>query len=495
MRIVVIGWLGLVLACAPQVNPGAPEKARIDRVLTGLRPGTTIRGEPPATWTLAERMAHHRVAGVSIAVVDSGRIAWARGFGVRQAGGADSIDAETVFQAGSISKPVFALGAMRLVQDGRLTLDRDVNEYLTTWKVPPSRFTSIEKVTLRRILSHSAGLTVHGFPGYPAGAALPTILQVLDGLPPANTAAIRVDTVPGAITRYSGGGTTVAMVMAGGVTGRPFPDWMRETVLAPAGMSRSSYEQPPAAALAANAASGHSSGGAVVPGRWFIYPEMAAAGLWTTPSDLVRLAIELQETWNGRSARIIDQATFREMLTIPGPGAATDDEPAFGLGFHVSGSGTDLEFSHGGADEGFRAVFVAFASRGQAAAVMTNGDGGDLLIDEILASLAAEYGWPSHHPKERVTIPIDSAMAAALIGEYALEAGMPKPIPAVVRYAGGRLTLDVPVGAIGVVELLAQPDSSFFTRGSAIPVGFRRGADGRATAIVVDGSTTGPRVR
>ena len=492
MRLAMASGLGLVLACAPRRDPITPDQVRIDRVLTGLRPGLIIRGEPPATWTLAERMARHRVPGVSIAVVDSGRMVWAQGFGVRKAGGADSIDAETVFQAGSISKPVFALGVMRLVQDRRVTLDENVNDRLTTWKVPDNRFTSAEKVTLRRILSHTAGLTVHGFPGYPDGAALPTIIQVLDGQPPANTAAIRVDTVPGTITRYSGGGTTVAMVLAGDVTGRPFAEWMRETVLAPAGMTRSSYRQPLSAALAANAASGHSSAGAVVPGRWFTYPEMAAAGLWTTPSDLVRLGLELQQTWTGRSARIIDQNTFREMLTIPPPGTAPDDE-AFALGWHVAGAGAALEFSHSGADEGFRAVFVAFASRAQAAVVMTNGDAGDLLIDETLASIAAEYGWPSHHPREKVTVAIDSARAAGLVGEFALEAGMPKPLPARVSYTAGRLMLEVPVSSIGVVELLADSDSTFFTRGSAIPVRFRRDARGRAVAIVVDGSITGPR--
>ncbi|MEO8452618.1 MAG: serine hydrolase domain-containing protein, partial [Gemmatimonadota bacterium] len=464
-----------------------------ERVLAGLEAGLTIRGEPPVRWTLAERMAHYHVPGVSIAVVDSGRIVWARGFGVKEAGGADSVGTETVFQAGSISKPVFALGAMRLVQDGKLALDEDVNTRLTTWKVPDNKFTAIEKVTLRRLLNHTAGLTIHGFPGYPAGDPIPTIVQVLNGEKPANTAPIRVDTVPGSIVRYSGGGTTVAMVLAEDVTKKAFVPWIRETVLGPAGMKRSSYDEPIAPALAANAASGHSMEGAVVPGKHFTYPELSAAGLWTTPSDLARLAIEIQRTWEGKPPKVVSRATLEQMFTPSPLATGPDHDLPFGLGFAIGGSGRDLEFSHGGADEGFRALFVAFAGRGQAAVVMTNGQAGEPLLDEVMASIAAEYAWPSHHPKEKVVVARDSSELAGLVGEYALDVGAPKPLPATVTIEDGRLMLDVPTGSIGKVELLADSDSTFFTRSAGLPIAFGRDRTGRVIEIVVAGSARGKR--
>ncbi|MBK8058243.1 MAG: beta-lactamase family protein [Gemmatimonadetes bacterium] len=190
-------------------------------------------------------MAHHKVPGVSIAVVDNGRIVWARGYGLKALGTADSVDANTLFQAASISKPVAASGMLRLVEEGKLALDTPVNDYLKSWKLPENPFTAKEKVTLRRIASHNAGLTVHGFPGYAATDSVPTVPQLLDGTKPANTAAVRVDTFPGAISRYSGGGITIEQLVMTDVTGEPFPALLKRLVLDPVGMTNSGYDQPP----------------------------------------------------------------------------------------------------------------------------------------------------------------------------------------------------------------------------------------------------------
>ncbi len=293
----ILATSALFAACAAQHAPTPTVDPRVDRVIHGLRPGIAIQGQPPVRWTLAERMQHYHVPGVSIAVIDSGRIAWVQGFGVKTAGGADSVTPTTIFQAGSISKPTFALGVMRLVQNGTLNLDEDVNAKLVSWHVPNNRFTDTAKVTLRRILSHGAGLTVHGFPGYEAGARIPTVPQILDGLPPANTKPVRVDTFPGTISRYSGGGTTIAMLLVTDIVHEPFPTFMHDSVLGPAGMTHSTYEQPLPAALAPDAATGHDGNGVAIPGKYHTYPEMSAAGLWTTPSDLATLGIALQHTY------------------------------------------------------------------------------------------------------------------------------------------------------------------------------------------------------
>ena len=216
-----------------------------------------------------------------------------------------------LFQAGSISKPVAATAAMKLVEEGKLALDQNINTFLTTWKVPENEFTKDKKVTLREIMSHSAGVTVHGFPGYAAGDPVPTLVQILDGVKPANTPPIRVDVVPGSIWRYSGGGYTIMQLAMTDVTHEPFPEIMRNTVLIKAGMRDSTYENPLPSRLSGVAATGYRSDGTPVPGRYHTYPEMAAAGLWTTASDLARFGIEIQKSREGRSNRILKQATVR----------------------------------------------------------------------------------------------------------------------------------------------------------------------------------------
>ncbi|HEX2853769.1 MAG TPA: serine hydrolase domain-containing protein [Opitutaceae bacterium] len=235
-------------------------------------------------------MQKRNVPGLSLAVVAEGRIVRARGYGVIESGGSTPVTEHTLFQAGSVSKPVAAFGALRPVDSGRLSLDANVNAALKSWKVPENEFTATEKVTLRRLLSHTAGLTVHGFPGYAVGATQPNLVQVLSGEKPANTPAVRADIVPGSKWRYSGGGYTAMQQLVIDVSGRPYPEFMHDTVLEPLGMLAGTFEQPLSQADAAKTATDHFQR-APVKGRWPVYPEMAAAGLWTTASDLARFEL------------------------------------------------------------------------------------------------------------------------------------------------------------------------------------------------------------
>ena len=246
------------------------------------------------TMSVADRMKHYHVPGVSVAFLDHGQIAWTRTYGFADVAAKTPVTPETLFQAASISKPVSALAMLRLVQEGKLNLDEDVNVKLQAWKVPDNEFAKEQKVTLRRIASHSAGLAVHGFPGYASDEAVPTIIQILNGEIPANTAPIRVDTVPGTLWRYSGGGYVVMQLLLTEVTGKLFPQILHDLVLQPAGMTHNTYEQPLPNSLAAFAATPYSSNGEPVKAGPHTYPEMAPAGLWTTPSDLARMAIEVQ---------------------------------------------------------------------------------------------------------------------------------------------------------------------------------------------------------
>jgi CubicO group peptidase (beta-lactamase class C family) len=279
---------------------------RIARIESGLAPRVHVEGQP-IKWSLQERMAHHRVPGVSIAVINDGKLEWARGYGTLEAGGAEPVNAETVFQAASISKPVSALALLRLAETGKIALDQDVNELLKTWKIPANDLTTDEKVTLRRMLSHTAGLTVHGFRGYAEGEAVPGVVQILDGEPPANSGAIRVYAKPGSREQYSGGGYVVMHQLIRDITGDSFETFLQSSLLDPLGMTRSTFEQPLSAAWATNAARAHRGDGRMISGKWHIYPELAPDGLWTTPADLARFAMEIQQSLRGESNKVISK--------------------------------------------------------------------------------------------------------------------------------------------------------------------------------------------
>ncbi|WP_164011951.1 serine hydrolase [Pyxidicoccus trucidator] len=364
------------------------EAARMARVEAGLAP-VLIQGEAPINMTLERWMELYKIPGLSIAVFNKHALVWAKGYGVMQAGGEAPVTPETLFQAASISKPVTALAAMHHAEARKWSLDANINDSLVSWKLPENDFTKTEKVTLRRLLSHSAGTTVHGFPGYNVAGPMPTVEQVLDGVTPANTAPVRVDIVPGTKTRYSGGGTTIVQLMLMNQLKKPFPQIMRETVLAPLGLKHSTYEQPLPPDLASRAASGTLASGVSVEGQWHVYPEMGAAGLWTTPSDLSRIAIEVSKARAGKSTRVVSRAMAKQMLT--------KQSESFGLGFQLEGDAD--RFGHGGSNEGFQCNLTAFADSGSGVAIMTNSDNGYLLLDRLAASVAAEYGWKSYVPR------------------------------------------------------------------------------------------------
>jgi CubicO group peptidase (beta-lactamase class C family) len=463
-------------AAAPPPAPAGVE-ARISRIENGLLAPIVVAGRPIALMTLAARMAELKVPGVSVAVINGGAIEWAKGYGVTEAGTAAPVTPRTLFQAASVSKPVAALGALRLVEQGRLALDEDVNAKLRSWKVPENEFTKTEKVTLRRLLSHTAGLTVHGFGGYQAGTPVPTTVQVLDGAKPANSAAVRADAVPGTIMRYSGGGFIVAQLLMQDVAARPFPELLAELVLKPVGMDDSTYEQPLPEARPGAAASGHTSDGKVLPGRYHTYPEMAAAGLWTTPTDLAKFLLEIERARRGASS-VLSQATAREMTTAQKPG--------YGLGLSLNGLGSAANFGHGGSNEGFKCQMTMFLEGGRGAVIMTNGDRGGFLASEILRGIAREYGWPAYQPVERKIVVVDPSILALYEGRYELRPGRILDIKledgTLFVYSDGER-----------IELCPESDSRFFDTQEGHTLVFVKGADGRADHILLDGQTKVPR--
>jgi CubicO group peptidase (beta-lactamase class C family) len=469
-------------AGAPLSRPGAesprgPLAARIERVENGLLLPVAIKGQPLVPMKLAERMKHHKTPGLSVAVLHGGEVEWARGYGVRAAGGPEPVDPETLFQAGSISKAVSAVAALRLVELRKLSLDEDVNERLVAWKVPASELTKERRVTLRRLLSHSAGLSVHGFPGYAAGERIPTLVQVLDGIKPANTKPVRVETTPGAQFRYSGGGFSVLQQLLVDVVGKPFPAILKELVLDPLGMKHSTFEQPLPRPLRPRAAAGHHADGLRIQGDWHVYPEMAAAGLWSTPSDLARLGREVQRAQAEKSNRLLSARMAIQMLS---PQIAEDQ----GLGWELAGSAPAARFYHSGDTAGFKCKLIVYRESGDGAVVMTNGDGGEELAEEILRSIAREYGWPAYGPKERTIAQVDSARRSTYAGRYSLVVA--PDVVIVISVEGGRLFVEVlqPSGR-QKDELLPASETVFFARESDFELTFVADEAGNVVQLLI----------
>jgi CubicO group peptidase (beta-lactamase class C family) len=454
---------------------------RIRRTQEGLLLPIAIKGQPAERMRLTERMKHYGTPAVSIAVINEGRIAWSRAYGLIAKDRPEPATTETVFQAGSISKPVTAVMAQRLVQDGRLELDEDVNRRLTSWKVPDSELTKDEKVTLRRLLSHTAGVTGHAVGEYARGAAMPTLVQALEGAPPANSPARSVDIVPGTKWRYSGGGYAIVQQLLIDASHTSFPALLHDGVFARVGMSHSSFALPLPAALHAKAAIGHGRDGERLTDDWRLFPEMAAAGLWTTPTDLARLAIELQRSYAGQSEALLSRASMRAMLTR--------QLADYGLGLSLHGEGRTLRFGHGGDTPGYKCTLVAYAETGQGAVIMTNSDRGDRLADEILLSIAQEYAWPDYGPKEMTVTTVAPALLAAYAGEYVLD--LSSDFRVTIVPCGDRLamTLRQPTG-VTEAELLPESETRFFRRDVDLQITFYRDDQNRVERLVIhqDGS-------
>jgi CubicO group peptidase (beta-lactamase class C family) len=341
-------------------------------------------------YTLQELMERFRIPGVSVAVIKDFKIHWAKGYGVADAGSGQPVDTGTAFQAASISKPVFAMAMVKLQQDGRLSLDADVNTILTSWKVPASELTREQPVTLRSLSSHTSGADDgFGFPGYAPNEPRPTLVQILNGEKPSNVGPVKFVRPPYSGMKYSGGGVTLAQLAVQDLIKKPFADFMRETILAPLGMSRSSFEQPMNDAFAAKASKAHNGAGKRMDAPWHVYPEQAAAGLWTTPSDLARFAIEVQRAIRGPKGAVLTQASVREMLTAIGTGG-------FAVGLTVNQRGEGWYFNHSGGNWGFGCDLLAHFRKGYGVVVMTNGDAGGRIISEIESRVAAAYGWDNH---------------------------------------------------------------------------------------------------
>lgn len=385
MRSPSVAVFGLAVVALPSA---AQERSRAEFIAAIEGPQTSPGDEGLGEKTVEGLMEHLGVPGVSVAVIHDFEVHWARGYGIADVETGAPVDADTMFQAASISKPVTAMAVLRAVQDGRVGLDDDINDILTSWTLDAGPFTRDRPVTPRSLTSHTSGLgDAFGFPGYDPGAPLPTLVQILEGDEPSNVGAVFMERPPMTFEEYSGGGVTLMqLALTDAHGGRDFAELMRETVLEPVGMIRSSFEQPIAPENDRNAARAHDHEGHSMGPKWHVYPEQAAAGLWTTPTDLARFAIEVQKSASGRSNRVLDRATVQEMLSPVGVGG-------FAVGFAIAREGEGWYFSHGGGNWGFRCFLVGHKVKGYGFAIMTNAEGGGSLIAELARRIRVAYEW------------------------------------------------------------------------------------------------------
>lgn len=462
----------LLSSCATR-KADDPNLAILEKVENGLVPFVKVKGEQAAGYNIHERMRYYKVPGLSIAFLNNGKIVWAKGYGYTCFDSLNAVDENTLFQAASISKPVAAMAALTLVEEGKIGLDNDVNEYLSGWKVPENEFTRTEKVTLRRLLTHSAGLTVHGFGGYASNEKVPLLIQILNGEPPANSDAIIPDIVPGTQNRYSGGGYTVMQKILIDVTDKLFPEIMEKRVLSKAGMKNSTYMQPLPVGLQSNAARGHSSDGSMIDGKWHTYPEMAAAGLWTTPTDLLKYAMDVQRSLAGEPNHVLSQEMTREMLK-----KQIDSQ---GLGPGVRGEGDSLTFGHGGSNAGYRCQLLAFAQIGQGVAIMTNSDNGMALATEILRSFSNACGWSFYKPVIKSIYPIGKEKLAEYAGLYQYDQ---KDLNAEISVSGDHLT-GLQLWDSLSFEMYPEANDLFFNKEDGSSFEFKSNDQGRVTEVII----------
>jgi len=432
-----------------------------------------VQTQDQTTWTLAERMTLYNVKGLAIAVVHNYKIEWVRGYGWADESEKRPVNEKTLFQAASISKSLNGIGVLKLVQDKKLDLNADINNYLTSWKFPYDEKSKGEKITTMELLSHTAGINIDGFPGYAAGEELPSLFQILEGQKPANTKAIRSMNEPGTNFVYSGGGVIVSQMIVMDITHKPYEEYMQKNVLNPLGMKSSFFNQPPLKKKKNLLATGYKASGEEVSGKYHIYPEQAAAGLWTNPVDLSRYIIETQLSYQGKSSKVLTPEMTKLRITPVFKDAA--------LGVFVNTNGSPKYFMHQGGNKGFSCQYVGSFAGGEGMAVMTNSDNGAIL-DEIVNSVASVYNWKDYYkPVIKKVIELPENLLDKYIGKYDLEGTQVN-----LARRNKELTISFSSGIFWKVQFTSNVD--FFIREYRVDLRFVSDQQGNVTGFTIDGT-------
>lgn len=449
---------------------GSAQDDKIQAVENNLTGKIQMEGDAPMN--ILDRMAFYKIKGLSIAVIQDYQITWAKGYGWADEDKKIPVTTQTLFQAASISKSLNAVGLLKLAQDKKLDLYTDINTYLTSWKFPYDSLSKGKKITVANLLSHTAGLTVHGFPGYEQGKKIPSVEEILDGKKMANSPAVRSMYAPGIKSEYSGGGITVSQMIVSDITHEPYAKYMDEYILKPMGMTSSTYAQPPLGFKPELLATGYRNDGQVITGKFHIYPEQAAAGLWTNPTDLAKYIVETQLAYDGKSNKVLDQTMTHRRLT-----PYIDKSAA--LGVFIDDNEGKKYFQHGGANEGFRSQYFGSLEGGNGVVIMVNSDNG-AIIPELVNSVAKTYNFKGLYKTAfKKHIAIDDEVLQSYTGEYALT---PTFIVTITKENGLLITQ-----ATGQQKITIYPESQakFFTTVIDAKLEFIKDATGKVISAIL----------
>ncbi len=363
-------------------------------------------------YSIKDRMKMYNVNGLSIVVIKNYKIEWAKGYGWANIEKKEPVTTKTLFQAGSVSKSLNGVGILKLFQDNKLDLYADINNYLISWKFPYDSLSNNKKITTANLLSHTAGLSVHGYAGYTMKEPIPSIYEILNGTKPANSDATRSLYEPGKIAEYSGGGITISQLMVTDITHKEYGNYMWNQVLKPLGMTQSFFNQPPPKNKKKYLASGYLfDGKEMVEGNYNIYPEQAAAGLWSNSTDLAKYVIETQLSLIGKSNKVLSQQMTQLRLT-----PYIDEESA--LGVFIKQKGNEKYFTHSGGTKGFICEYIGGFENGNGVVVMTN-SGNPGIAREIFNSVSIVYEWGNYYkPIIKNTISLPDTVMQKYLGEY-----------------------------------------------------------------------------
>jgi len=437
---------------------------------------------------MAARLAHYACPGVGVAVIEDGQMAWRGGFGELERGSTRLVGPDAIFAGASISKPVTAALVMQQVERGALDLDADVNHYMSEWQVPVNEFTRRQPVSLRHLLSHRAGTTVHGFGGFPPGVAKPSALDTLYGRPPALTPAVTVDKTPGGSIRYSGGGYTVVQQLLQELTGKPFAQLAREMIFEPLGMASSSFGDPLPEEITARTASGHDGAGEPLPEKWPCCPQAAAGGIYVSAADYALFMGSCRNAYVGRKTPLMMPQTARNMIDSRGDGD-------FALGWRVLGHGSEARISHGGSNEGYQCETTCYLESGKGAVVLTNAPSGALLYWEVLNTIAEVCDWPGFLRAPKVIQPMDAAGRRRFVGRYPIVSGVDAPYVDICEQ-GNMLLSHIQGHNAPPVPALMAADGRIFNRYSPYETEVVFDASGLAVELIAfDGDTEILRAR
>jgi len=444
---------------------------RMKRVEKGLIRAVYLKGLNPEKLSIYDRMQFYRVPGVSLAVMDNFALEWAKGYGMRSIATVEAVDTKTIFQGGALSQVLAALVTLKLVDEKLISLDEDVNHYLKSWKIPSYSVNRGRPVTVRDLLTHSAGFYEIEFQGYQPNQPLPSLVDIILGRSPALNPRIYPVYQPGSQRVYSEAGMVILQLLLEDVSGQEFSQLAEEKILQPFQLKMTTLRSPLPASLADNVARGYDRQGQPLAEGWKIFPEKAAAGMWTNPSDLILLSLKLIQIARGEEPGLISPQLIREMF-VPWHGLQA-------MAFLVEGEGDDLHFYLEGHNPGYSALMVVYPSRGQGVAVMANSDNSLYLNEEIVRAVASNYDWPHFQPQEKTPYRLPGEIYQEYVGRYEVNPNYYLDVQHQDYYL-----IVHPSGQIPT-RFYAETKSTFFAIDPFSQIQFLRDEAGKVTGLVL----------